>query len=349
MTPKVTVLMTVYNGERYLKECMDSVLSQSFKDFEFLIVDDCGADSSKDIIKSYKDDRIRLIENKQNVSQVRSLNIGLEHAQGEYIARMDQDDVMMKNRLERQLDFLDKRQDISIVGTWGEAIDENGKVFDTFCYPTKNEEIVGGILYSGNPLMHMSVIFKKDAVISVGKYDESRSFAEDYDLWTRLLLKRYRFANIPEFLVQFRYHRESSSRLFRETQIKSTYIAISNFLRNIVGSSCDINPDSLCNILINSGMMRKEYWLDETDTQHSENLAGLLEMVLRKVSDYFKFGKKEAYLMRKIFCNRMLNFAYAASGRGKRKSLPLYLFCLKNSRYLLTRPKLYLYPIRPIL
>ena len=168
MLPKITVLMTVYNGERYLKECMDSVLGQTFRDFEFLIIDDYSTDSSRDLIKSYKDSRIRLIENEKNLNQVRSLNIGLEQARGQYVARMDQDDIMLRDRLERQVNFLDKNTDISVVGTWGEVIDEKGKVFTKACLPLRNEEIVGRVLFCGYFLMHPSVVFRKDVIMDAG-------------------------------------------------------------------------------------------------------------------------------------------------------------------------------------
>src|SRR3989338_9643168 len=162
MLPRVTVLMTIYNGEKYLRECMDSVLNQTFKDFEFLIIDDCSTDSSRDIIKSYRDGRICLIENGRNIGQVRSLNIGLDHAGGEYIARMDQDDVAMRNKLERQLVFMEKSPDISVTGTWGEAVDESGIIREKNRLPIKNEEIIGNIFFVGYFIIHPSVIFKRE-------------------------------------------------------------------------------------------------------------------------------------------------------------------------------------------
>src|SRR3989338_5377469 len=168
MVPKVTVLMTVYNGERYLRECMDSVLNQTFKDFEFLIIDDCSADGSKGIVKSYRDDRIQLIENEKNLNQVRSLNIFLEDACGIYVARMDQDDIMASDRLRRQVDFLEKNRDISVVGTWGEVIDENGRVFTRARLPLNNEEMIGNVLFCGYFLMHPSVAFRKNVIMDAG-------------------------------------------------------------------------------------------------------------------------------------------------------------------------------------
>lgn len=348
MIPKITVLMTVFNGKKYLKECMDSVLSQAFKDFEFLIVDDCSTDDSKELIKSYKDDRIRLIENKENLGQVKSLNIGIEHAMGEYIARMDQDDVMIKNRLKRQLDFLNKNKNISVVGAWGELIDENGVVFKKYICPIKNEEMIGRVLCGWNSLMHMSVIFKKDAVISVGKYNESFSFAEDHDLWVRLLLKGHKLANIPKFLIKCRFHKETSSKKFRGIQIKNARASTLNFIKAINSAYCDSDLDRLVDLLTNAGLMDREYWLDEMNIVHLRETTGLLEILLEKTIKYFRFKKRGIYLMKRVFCNIMLNFAYLSCDRRK-KSLPIYLFCLKNFLYLYTRPKLYIYPLKSLL
>ena len=349
MTPKVTVLMTVYNGERHLRECMDSVLGQTFSDFEFLIIDDCGSDNSKDIINSYKDRRIRLIENDVNLGQVKSLNIGLDDARGEYIARMDQDDIIMKNRLDRQVDFLDRNKDISLVGAWGEVIDEKGKIFTRARLPLRNEEIIGTALFCGYFLMHPSVTFRKDVVMDAGKYDENITFSEDYDLWTRLMLKRRKLANMPEYLVRFRYHKKSSSRQFPQTQVNNVRVSIANFIKAIIGDYHGPDLDILREILINAGLMNKAFWSGDLDKTDLKKAVSLMDALLRKTISYFNFKGKEAHLLKKVFCKRMLNFAYQASGRGKKKSMPLYLFCLRNYMYLFMSPKLYLYPIRSAL
>lgn len=349
MMPRITVLMTVYNGEAYLKECLSSVLDQTYKGFEFLIINDCSTDSSLDIIKSYKDKRMHVIENHKNIGQVKSLNIGLEHSRGEYIARIDQDDLMMENRLERQLDFLNKRPEVAVVGTWGEVIDEKGFTLGKSRLPVRNEEIVGSVLFCGYFLMHPSAMFRKDLVVSVGKYNESLSYSEDFDLWTRLLLKGYRLANIPEFLVKFRHHKKSSSKQFAEERLSNARKAVLNFIKHIDGAFSDPDLNDLSDMLVSAGLMKKAYWLNEANIAHIKKTVVLLGILLKKIPRYFNFTKKESYLMKRTFCNRMLNFTYEASGGAKKNSLPLYLFCLRNYPFLYTRPKLYLYPIKIIL
>jgi glycosyltransferase involved in cell wall biosynthesis len=349
MIPKVSVLMTVYNGERHLRECMDSVLNQTFKEFEFLIIDDMSQDASLDIIKSYDDNRIHIMENKENLGQIRSLNIGLNYAQGEYIVRMDQDDVMMKDRLKIQSCFLERRRDIAVAGTWCEAIDEKGYTFDRSYFPTTNGEIIGTILFGGYCLLHPSVIFRKDAALEAGGYDESFSYAEDYNLWTRLLLKRYKIANIPKFLIKFRHHRESSSKRFPEIQLKSAHKSLRNFIRIIDGGCCDSDLDRVATILICAGMLKDGYWLNEKDALHLKEDVALLEVFLKNTIGYFNFKRNEISLMKRAVCNAMLNFAYRGFIVAKEKSRPLYSFCLRNYPYLFNKPKLYLYPVKAIL
>lgn len=345
MIPRITVLMTTYNGEAYLRECIDSVLSQTYRDFEFLIIDDCSADSTVDIIKSYKDSRVRLINNHKNLSQVRSLNVGLEKAVGEYVARIDQDDLMAKNRLRRQLDFLDKAPGITVVGTWGEVIGESGKVFERTRLPIRNAEILGSALFCGYFLMHPSVMFRKDSVVSVGKYNESLPFSEDFDLWTRFLLKKYKLANIPEFLTKFRYHKKSSSRQFSEVQLNNARTSISDFISVITGESRNSRTCRLSNILVNAGLMNKRFWPSEPETADLKETMYLLDMLLEKIITYFNLKKWEIYLMKKVFCNRILNFAFQGWKADNQLSTALYLHSLKNYFFILEKPKLYIYPL----
>src|SRR3989338_2507106 len=349
MKSKVTVLMTVFNGERYLKECMDSVLNQSFKDFEFLIIDDCSTDSSKDIINSYKDNRVNLIENDKNLGQVRSLNKGLDCASGEYIARMDQDDVAMRNKLERQLVFMDKSPDISVTGTWGEVIDESGIIREKNRLPIKNEEIIGNIFFVGYFIIHPSVIFKREAVINIGKYNEDLSYAEDYDLWARLSLKKHKLVNIPEFLIKLRHHDKRTSRQFHQVQLSNTYTAIFNFIRVIMGEPQDSDLGLLCNFLISAGLMKKEYFADGKNIMHLKKMIDKLQLLLEKIEAYYNLQKSEINSVRKMFYDRMLNFAFLAVSRKERGSFPLYLFCLRNYSYLFLKPKLYLHPLKSVL
>ena len=158
--PIITVLMTVYNGESYLTEAIESILYQSYADFEFLIIDDASTDSSNKIILSYKDDKIRYVRNDYNIGQTASLNYGLNIANGKYIARMDQDDLSHRDRLFIQHNYMEQNPNISVVGSWAELINENGDYIGTTIHPTEYSDIKESIA-CGCPISHSSAFFRK--------------------------------------------------------------------------------------------------------------------------------------------------------------------------------------------
>jgi len=201
-SPKISVIMSVYNGEKYLRESVESILNQTFTSFEFIIVNDGSTDSSLDIIRSYDDDRIRLIDNEQNIGLTKSLNKALRFAGGEYIARQDADDVSLPNRLERQVNYLEKHPEVAVLGTSVYLIDEDGKT------TTKVVALAGPTLkdlHKGNQFTHGSVMFKKDIVAELGGYNESLRYVQDYELWLRLA-KKHHIGNLREPLYKLRFH-----------------------------------------------------------------------------------------------------------------------------------------------
>lgn len=192
-SPKVTVLMSVYNGEKYLREAIDSILNQTFKDFEFLIIDDGSTDSSPEIIRSYTDPRIRLIQNKKNIGLTRSLNKGLKLAKGEYIARQDADDISLPERLEREVAIAGAHPEITVVTTgfanFVNSIREDNRDSVNKGGTDEIEWIGFEDLLEGNKIFHGSVLFKRRDVLDIGGYDERLPKAQDYDLWLRVSRK----------------------------------------------------------------------------------------------------------------------------------------------------------------
>ena len=132
--------MSVYNGEKYLREAIESILNQTFTDFEFLIVNDGSTDSSLEIILSYPDERIRVIRNDRNIGLTKSLNKALQQAKGEYIARQDADDISLQNRFEEQLIYLEKHPEVALLGTSAYKIDERGEILAKVIVPTEEDE-----------------------------------------------------------------------------------------------------------------------------------------------------------------------------------------------------------------
>ena len=205
--PKVTVLMSVYNGEKHLKEAIDSILTQTFTDFEFLIINDGSTDKTGETLRSYNDPRIRIIENLQNIGLTKSLNKGLTLAKGEYIARQDADDISLQERLATQVNFLDNHPEIGLVGSWYIIIDRNGEELLKCTLPVENAEVRKRIM-EFNPFAHGSVMLRKKCIEEVGPYDEKFSCAQDYELWFRIL-DRHQAANISAYLYKWRFNQDS--------------------------------------------------------------------------------------------------------------------------------------------
>jgi glycosyltransferase involved in cell wall biosynthesis len=229
--PKITVLMPVYNCELYIQEAVDSILNQTFTDFEFLIIDDASSDKTVTIIKTYNDLRIKLIEKPLNTGYTNSLNYGLTIASGEYIARMDGDDISLPERFAKQVAFLDKNLDVVLCGTALKIIDS----YRVICYPEFHEDIKLEML-KRNCIVHPSVMFKKSVLNNnYIKYDISKEPAEDYNLWTKLLLygKLY---NFQEVLLYYRVHQSQVSQKRNNIQVDSSIITQMELLDNLNAS-----------------------------------------------------------------------------------------------------------------
>ena len=222
---EISVLMSVYNGEKYILDAIKSVLNQSYVNFEFIIIDDGSTDNTLSIIKSFSDNRIKLIQNKKNLGLTKSLNIGLEAAAGKYIARMDADDICDPERLSLQLNYLNNHPEIGVLGTDIELINKVGKKFNSkknikslnihnsiaYIFNTqkpKSHNLCIWYLLFKNCFYHPTVIFKKDVIIEAGGYKAKRS--EDLDLWSRLFLKT-KFANLKSSLLYHRIHDTQTS------------------------------------------------------------------------------------------------------------------------------------------
>jgi len=204
--------MTVYNGSRYLVESIKSVLNQTLKNFEFLIIDDNSKDNSVEIIKSFNDQRINLVLNEINIGQTRSLNKGIELSKGDYISRLDQDDLFEGEKLEKQMNFFKDNPQIVLLGTSGKLIDNHGITLGKFYTKTNHKDIIRYILID-NPFAHSSVVFKKNIVHSIFCYDQSLHFSQDFDLWVRLASEGYIMANLPGNFVSIRIHENQTSKI----------------------------------------------------------------------------------------------------------------------------------------
>jgi glycosyltransferase involved in cell wall biosynthesis len=221
--PVVSVVMSVFNGEKFLREAIDSILGQTFRDFEFLIVNDGSRDGTQEILESYADPRIGLIR-QENTGLARSLNRAIRAARGNYIARQDADDRSFPNRLEMEYEFLRANPDIAMIGTHASFIDKDGREFSVWRPPVIHEEIRRHLLQEGNSFCHGSVMARKTCLEEVGLYREAFEYTQDYDLWLRVS-ERYRVANLPEILYQFRRSSRTISRRKLSLQLEYHLLA----------------------------------------------------------------------------------------------------------------------------
>jgi len=213
---KISVLMPVYNGEKFLKEAIDSILNQSFKDFEFLIINDGSTDRSKKIILSYQDQRIRFFENKKNLGVAKTLNRGLKLAKGKYIARMDADDISLSDRFKKQVEFMEKNPQVAVCGTWVKLIG-NHNIWQS---PGDDKTIKSLSLFYSS-IYHPTALIRNDLLKRYNlSYNPSFIHAEDYELWVRIMEKT-KVVNLQEVLLFHRIHSKEAGKIYRQTQVKN--------------------------------------------------------------------------------------------------------------------------------
>lgn len=241
MIPILSVVMATYNGEAFIKEAIQSVLDQTYTDFEFLIVDDGSTDTTASIVSSFKDERIIYIKKRANTGIANSLNLGIVKAKGQYIARMDDDDVCMPERFEKQLEILEHQNNIVVCGTTVLLKDRAARV-----YPEHYENIKMALLFS-NPITHPTVMMRKDVLLNF-PYNSNMVPSEDYDLWSRLIEKG-EFYIIQSPLLLYRQHLLSETSVRRREQLQlNVNIAIRLF--NTFGFHHIENHDTYVRIFV---------------------------------------------------------------------------------------------------
>jgi len=254
--------MPVYNGEKYLKEAIDSILIQTYKDFEFLIINDGSTDNSEKIILSYGDNRIRYIKNSKNLGFSQTANKGLNLAIGQYVARMDCDDLSNNRRLEKQIGFLEKNPDYGVVGTLFAIIDDKRNIYEVGGVKLQENEDLKVALFFGNIFCHGETMYRKSLLDQYNiRYEPQFTPCEDYMLWVRLS-EVTKFKTLPEVLYFYMVHSGGMSgtqsekmqdqvkkiSLNLQSKKKLPFISLGNLLRSIrVGRSYNDTMISLPN------------------------------------------------------------------------------------------------------
>jgi glycosyltransferase involved in cell wall biosynthesis len=244
-SPKVTVLMSVYNGEAYLGEAIESILHQTFRDFEFIVIDDGSTDGTAAILAHYQsmDDRIHVYP-QDNQGLITSLNRGCRLGKGKYIARMDADDVSLPERLSKQIDYMEAHPEIGVLGTWVDFIDGNSHIVGNWHMATV-PGVIGWSLFFGSPLAHSSIMIRRPIIEQLGFYRPEALHAEDYDLWARASFVT-RIANIPEVLLLFRFSQENISTRYSKTQEQTSVKIMHWTITQLLAS--EVSVDTVANL-----------------------------------------------------------------------------------------------------
>jgi glycosyltransferase involved in cell wall biosynthesis len=231
--PVVSVILPVYNGASFLREAIDSVLAQTFTDFELIVIDDGSTDATPDILGEYtaRDTRVRVKHQPCNMGIVEALNSGCQIASGEYFARMDADDICLPQRLARQIDYLTSHPEVGVVGTDVRLLDPLGKTQETVFFPKSHGQIYWSLCFY-NPIAHPTVMMRRDVFFRLGGYRKGRP--EDYDLWMRAV-GQTRLANLPEVLLLLRKHTSNLSIKHEDYSLPNCIHVADELLTGILG------------------------------------------------------------------------------------------------------------------
>jgi glycosyltransferase involved in cell wall biosynthesis len=288
----VSVVMSIFNGEVYLREAMDSILGQTFQDFEFIVIDDGSTDGTGEVLLSYaqRDARVHVVRH-ENRGRAESLNIGIGLAEGKYIARMDADDISLSDRLQHQVSFLDDHPEVGLLGGAFDSISVDGHVLNKVQYPTEDMEI-RAVMLRYNPFCHPTVMMRKELAVAAGLYRKALLDADDYDLWLRMS-ERCKVANLAACVLRYRVH---SSQVSIRNSIHQTLCVLAArkaaSLRSLglpdpLVDIDEITPDFVSKL----GVSAKEishsltevfkYWMDLLQKNDPDAALGVIDGLLR--------------------------------------------------------------------
>lgn len=256
--PKISVIMPAYNAEKYIEEAIDSILGQTFEDFEFIILNDCSTDRTEEIILSYDDPRIVYLKNEQNLGVAATLNRGLEVAKGKYIARMDADDISLPERFEQQTAVLNKDSQLAAIGSNAIIFKEDGtELYTNVPVGFRNIKIT---MPMSNPFIHPTMMIRKSMLTGL-EYDSVFEGREDYRLWMSLS-QRYAMDNLPDRLLKYRHHTNQVTQKHDPSkQYKHFYLKKCYFKELDAGISDDM-AEALCTAAYSGHVIDKKQAYD---------------------------------------------------------------------------------------
>lgn len=281
---KVSVIMPVFNGERYLKKAIESILNQTYKEIEFLIIDDGSTDKSVDIASSFKDERIRLYKNGHNQGIVYTLNRGIELSEGTLLARMDCDDISDPHRLDYQVQEFTRNAKLVLCSTWCKTIYKDRFLMNNH-FPITDGAIKAQLLFS-NAVCHPSVMMRKSMLTSELRYNSDDFNCEDYGLWSRMI-DAGEFYNIPKYLLRYRWHDANVSNFNQSRRGKSEDSIKSENFSRLLKSPDDVSwifaNDSQRERLLHFANTLQKRIIDQADDYKKIATSGLFWFLVDKI------------------------------------------------------------------
>ena len=317
--PCISVVMSAYNGEDYIRVAIQSVVDQVFSDFEFIIVNDGSTDHTANIIEEFDDRRIILVNNPVNRGLIYSLNLGFSLARGRYIARMDADDISLPNRLEKQVAFFEMHPEVGVLGTAIKVVSSFWGLSKTVKYP-ESDNCIRWCFTSYPALAHPTVIIRHSILDNMDLYDKSYVHIEDYDLWVRMS-KHCKVANLPETLLIYRSHPESvTSKNFQEQKRTGNFIrkrVFSDILSDILNEEVDMRLiETLSNkeahqhddIVEALNLLLKSYRLFvQNNHLNGREVAFVKNQVSKRLAAFLGRGYAEREIIALLIANKMLS------------------------------------------
>lgn len=304
---KISVLMPVYNAELYIEQAIESILSQTFDNFEFIIINDGSTDNSENKINSYDDKRIVYIKNETNKGLIYSLNLGISLAKGKYIARMDADDISYTNRLFEQFNFMENNPEVSLLGTGFVFMNSEIEIY----HPQLNDQIKVNLLRD-TALAHPTVMFRRKDITKYNlSYKEKYKSAEDYKLWTDFAINNLIMANLPIVLLKYRQHSNQISTSKKEEQLNNTILIRKEYIRFYFSKYLDVTEVNLLSSDLSQITIYKALVL--------------VNKIFKVNKEYNLFSEKSLdYYYNRLISNSKLNISFSEMFK--------FLFCIKTKK-----------------
>ena len=259
--PAISVLMPVHNGEPFVAQAMESVLEQGFGDFELIVVDDGSQDATAALLADYaaRDERVRVVRQPVAEGLTRSLNRSLALARGDLIARMDADDVCLPNRFEQQVEQLMRQPHLAAIGAAVEFIDHDGVRTGAWHPPVSRPEVLWQLI-GGSPIPHPAAMIRRAWLHRLGGYDEAYRYAQDYDLWRRIVQHGGQLSNVRKALLRYRAHPAQASQSRRRAQAASAAAIARRYLQWLVNHPLDDRAAEALRTVLTHGTLAAEPW-----------------------------------------------------------------------------------------